>query len=334
MERHGRDLPVIGQHEQVVPMLLRSTNDPGEASNAPVDTPKGAEGLPMARPELVGGHVVVDEVHVEGRHARVEVDGHAEREELAEPAADEEAHRHPAERRHAVSQAEAPEHPARPNQELPDGDDRHPHDQPRHHETGHQKRPNAHSPPEGVGPEEVGEGEDRVVGAAPEHAAVGATPAENALPPLSVGRLHGGGVPGAREPPVGPTPLVEKLEGRNVDGTAVHQPGLERRRRGRQPRGDRVETEGAGAEQPREGRHASLRATASRSTSWEHPQIWITTKRRVGAVGVGGIRAQRATASSRPEATRSAESHRRAGLAIDPILRARPAPGNDRLAPL
>ena len=324
---------MVGQHEEVVAELLHPADDPGEASDAPVDTPEGAEGLPVARPELVGGHVVVHEVHVEGRHPRVEVDGHAEREELAEPAADEESHRHPTEGRHAVSQAEAPERPSRPSQELPEGDHRHPHDQPRHHETGHQKRPNAHSPPEGVGSEKMGEGEDRVVGAAPEHAAVGAAPAENALPPLSVGRLHGGGVPGAREPPVGPTPLVEELEGGNVDRTAVHQPGLERRRRGRQAGGDRVETEGAVAEQPRQGRHAPPRERLAEHlvgapADLDHDEAARRSGRGGRHPSPAGDRVDQARSGAvHGEPPESGLGHR------TPILRAAPAPGNVRLAP-
>ena len=185
------------------------------------------------------------------------------------------------------------------------------------HARQHQ-RPEPHPTPEGVGPEKVGEREHRVVGAASEHAAVGAAPSDDALPRPGVGGLHGSGVPGAREPPVGPRPLVEKLEARDVDGASVHQPRLERRRRGRAaPTG----SNGDRGRPPRRSRARAgmrLRATASRSTWWEHPQIWTTTKRRG--------RRRRSRAASGPSRRRveqardgagRAHDHRRAGLAIE-----------------
>ena len=222
----------------------------------------------------------------------------------------------------AAPQAEVPERPAQPAEELPQGDDRHLRDQPGQDQARHDQGPDADPPPERMGPEDVGEREHRVVGPAPEHAPVGAAPADDALPRPGVGGLHGRRVPRPREPPIGPRALVEELEARDVDGAAVHQARLERRRGGRQAGRDRMELEGTlgGGASPSAGMR--LRRVASRTTSWEHPQIWTTRNRRAGAAGAGGIRAHRASPSSRPTTPRPGADHQRAGLVIgsDPTV--------------
>src|SRR5262249_54843831 len=80
-----RRLAMIGQHVEVVAALGQSLCDPQELADGVVDVMQGTEGGRMRRPESVREHVVVEEVHVNGGNAAVEIGGHAEGKELSQP---------------------------------------------------------------------------------------------------------------------------------------------------------------------------------------------------------------------------------------------------------
>ena len=111
-------------------MLRDPAQDAREPGDAPIDPRKRGEGLGVSRTELVRGHVVFHEVHVERGHPCVQVGGHAEREELAEPAADQKLRDEPPERSHTTPQGEVAERPTEPREEAAERHDRHLGDQP------------------------------------------------------------------------------------------------------------------------------------------------------------------------------------------------------------
>ena len=256
VERDGVDLAVIGQHEEVVAVLRDPAQDAREARDAPVDAPEGLESLRVPRAELVRRHVVFHEVHVERGHARVQVRRHAQGEELPQPAADEQLREHPPERADSPPQAEVAERTAEPAQQAADRHHRHLGDQPGQDQDRHDQGAEPQAPPEGMGPEDVSERQDGVVGPAPEHAPVRAAAADDALPGPGVSGLDRRRVPRPRKPAVRAGALVDELEPGDVDRAPVHEPRLERWRGGGQSGRNRMELDHALPDESPQLRHA------------------------------------------------------------------------------
>ena len=214
-------MAVVGDDVEIVVALAQAGHDAGDRADAGVDGAESPEGGRVLGTEGVGVDVVVHEVHVERGHAAVEVEGDAEREQLPQPAADHEAGQRFLRRENPMAEGEGAERGAEPAHDLTGREDARLHGHPREDEERNQPAPDAEGPRVRLPPEQAGEGQDGVGSAAPEDAAVGPAPVDDAPSPLGVGGLDSRRRPRPGEPEVLPRPLVHELEPRDVDRTAA-----------------------------------------------------------------------------------------------------------------
>ena len=276
--------------------------------------------------ELVGEHVVVEEVDVDGGDTAVEVRRDTEGEELPHPDGKHDLEAEPAEsiRARAVRMSD------------------HPHDEPRELHRGQPETLRDHpaeqhhgeaQPEQGqAGPgrlHEPGERQEAVLGPAGEDTAIARAALEEFPPACGDTRLHEIGRPRVREMELAAGALVIVVEARDIRLDPVHGGGLKGRSRRGQPDGHRKAEESAARHESR-GIGNAPAFSAPSNTSRESPSIWTTRNRRRAFSSVGPSRAHRAIRSTSPwrARTRSSSMSRRSYISRS-RYQARVSPGRE-----
>ena len=252
MVRHAMRLPVIGEDVQVVVVLGHAAANARELMNGAIDASERAARPTVAWSEAVRVHVVIQVVHVDRGHARVDVARRGQREQLAHP--DRHAHLDP-----EPFPATGPGHERVREDagEKPHELDRGQREALGDHPCEHDERRDRGEQAASARPLDHRKGEEVVGGAAGEAAAVSATARQDAEPPLRLFALDEGGVARARKVDVGAPTLVMEVKRGDVRLHAVHRGQLKRRRRGRHADGHRLETVRV-TQQAGEERHAPV----------------------------------------------------------------------------
>ena len=252
-----------------------------------------------SRTEGMGGDVVVDEVHVEGRHARVDVGRDAQREQLAQPPADHEADEPPPGRGHRVAERELSDRAAQPPGGLHERDHEHLRAHPGEQDEGHDPGADAEPAPPGGRPQDVGEGEHGVGGAAAEDAPVRPAPLHDPRRPSAWAASTRAETHGRGNHRYSPLRLSRYSKAGMSTGPPYMSPAWNAGVEVGRPTGSLL-----ARSSPRRSSRAVVRrwprASARSKAAWDSPSIWMTTKRRRGEPRDGGIRAHRMAASRSP----------------------------------